>query len=76
MPRYAFRVEYDGAPFSGWQAQAGQPRLFMAFSYNAKEGYGRNLGRWFNTVFLPGLGLKESGLVFHSLRHTMVTRLA
>jgi integrase len=51
-------------------------RLFMAFSYNAKEGYGRNLGRWFNTVFLPGLNLKESGLVFHSLRHTMVTRLA
>lgn len=63
--------------FLDWvQAQAGQPRLFMAFSYNAKEGYGRNLGRWFNTVFLPGLGLKESGLVFHSLRHTMVTRLA
>ena len=27
-------------------------------------------------VFLPGLGMKESGLVFHSLRHTMVTRLA
>ena len=22
MPRYAFRVEYDGAPFAGWQAQA------------------------------------------------------
>ncbi|MGB0660748.1 MAG: tyrosine-type recombinase/integrase [Mangrovicoccus sp.] len=51
-------------------------RLFLSFTYNAKEGYGRNLGRWFNTVFLPGLGMKESGLVFHSLRHTMVTRLA
>lgn len=51
-------------------------RLFLSFTYNAKEGYGRNLGRWFNTTFLPGLGMKESGLVFHSLRHTMVTRLA
>ncbi|ESQ14002.1 MAG: hypothetical protein N838_32780 [Thiohalocapsa sp. PB-PSB1] len=51
-------------------------RLFLSFTYNAKEGYGRNLGRWFNTVFLPGLGMKERGLVFHSLRHTMVTRLA
>lgn len=51
-------------------------RLFLSFTYNAKEGYGRNLGRWFNTIFLPGLGMKESGLVFHSLRHTMVTRLA
>jgi integrase len=51
-------------------------RLFLSFTYNAKEGYGRNLGRWFNNVLLPGLCMKESGLVFHSLRHTMVTRLA
>ncbi|ABG32580.1 integrase [Roseobacter denitrificans] len=51
-------------------------RLFLSFSYNAKEGYGRNLGRRFNNVLLPGLGMKEGGLVFHSLRHTMVTRLA
>ena len=27
MPRYAFRVEYDGAPFAGWQAQADQPSV-------------------------------------------------
>lgn len=53
-----------------------QKRLFMSFSYNSKEGYGRNLGRWFNNSFLPKLGIKEKGLVFHSLRHTMTTRLA
>jgi len=27
MPRYAFRVEYDGAPFSGWQAQRDLPSV-------------------------------------------------
>ncbi|MEL6913899.1 MAG: tRNA pseudouridine(38-40) synthase TruA [Pseudomonadota bacterium] len=27
MPRYAFRVEYDGAPFAGWQRQADQPSV-------------------------------------------------
>jgi tRNA pseudouridine38-40 synthase len=27
MPRYAFQVEYDGAPFAGWQRQADQPSV-------------------------------------------------
>lgn len=31
MPRYAFRVEYDGGPFCGWQRQAGgQPSVQQA----------------------------------------------
>ncbi len=27
MARYAFRIEYDGRPFSGWQRQAGHPSV-------------------------------------------------
>lgn len=27
MPRYAFRIEYDGKPFSGWQRQAEHPSV-------------------------------------------------
>lgn len=27
MPRYALKIEYDGAPFAGWQAQADQPSV-------------------------------------------------
>lgn len=27
MPRFALKVEYDGGPFSGWQAQADQPSV-------------------------------------------------
>ena len=51
-------------------------RLFPDYSYNSNGGYGRNLSRWFNeTTFLPKLGIKAPGLVFHCLRHTMVTRL-
>ncbi len=31
MPRFAFRLEYDGRPFSGWQMQADQPSVQAAF---------------------------------------------
>ncbi|WP_243694439.1 site-specific integrase [Shimia isoporae] len=51
------------------------PRLFPDYSYSSNGGYGRNLGRWCNESFLPKLQIKEPGLVFHSLRHTLVTRL-
>jgi len=27
MPRYALKLEYDGGPFAGWQAQTGQPSI-------------------------------------------------
>jgi integrase len=50
-------------------------RLFPDYSYSANGGYGRNLGRWCNESFLPKLSIKQPGLVFHSLRHTVVTRL-
>ncbi|WP_245538057.1 site-specific integrase [Roseobacter litoralis] len=63
--------------FLDWvTTKAKEPRLFMSFSDDQKDGYGRNLGRWFNGPFLKGIGMKEGGLVFHSLRHTMVRRLA
>ncbi|WP_238368798.1 site-specific integrase [Mesobacterium pallidum] len=51
-------------------------RLFPDYSYSSNGGYGRNLGRWCNESFLPKLGIKQPGLVFHSLRHTVVTRLS
>jgi len=53
----------------------GQQKLFPTFTYDPKNGWGRRLGHHFNTRLLPALGLKNNGLVFHSLRHTVVTRL-
>ena len=54
----------------------GHSRLFPGLTYSSQNGYGRNAGRWFNERFLPELGLSGQGLVFHCLRHTMITRLA
>jgi integrase len=53
----------------------GGKRLFPDYSFSKNGGYGRNLGRWFNESLLPRLGIKQQSLVFHSYRHTMVTRL-
>ena len=44
--------------------------------YCSKNGYGRNPGRWFTDRLLPALDIRANGLVFHSLRHTMATKLA
>ena len=52
-----------------------QERLFPELNYSPKHGYGRALGNWFNTKFLVELGIKEEGVVFHSLRHTVATGL-
>lgn len=50
-------------------------RLLNALSFNGNNGYGRNLGRWFNESLLPALEIKAEGLSFHSLRHTVITKL-
>lgn len=53
----------------------GETRFFPEFQFTSKEGYGRALGRWFNVRFLVQLGIKSKDLVFHSFRHTMITKL-
>jgi len=55
--------------------QAGKQRLLHELTNTRNRGYGRNLGRWFNEMFLKKIGLKEKRLVFHSLRHSIVTHL-
>lgn len=50
-------------------------RLFPDFSYSSKNGWGRQQSRWFNERLLVKLGIKSKTLVFHSLRHTVNTRL-
>lgn len=54
---------------------AGQRRLFPDYSYSPKHGWGRSLSRWFNEKLLVELDMKDATRVFHSLRHTMNTKL-
>lgn len=54
----------------------GETRLLHELTFHPANGWGRNLGRWFNEKFLVGLGLKSGALVFHCLRHTVADMLA
>lgn len=50
-------------------------KLFPDFTYDPKNGWGRQHSRWFNDRLLVELELKTKTRVFHSLRHTVNTRL-
>jgi integrase len=55
--------------------QGDRSKRIFDYTPHKAEGYGRNLGRWFNNSFIFRLGIKSKELVFHSFRHTMITRL-
>jgi integrase len=50
-------------------------RVLYELSYQGKNGFGRNLGRWVNDQFLVRLGFKTKNLVLHSTRHTVLSYL-
>ena len=51
-----------------------EKRLFEELPYS--EGiFSRNVSRWWNSRFLPKLGLKTTKKTFHSLRHTVSDHL-
>ncbi len=71
------RLEANGfLDFHRVQRNFGQNRMFPSLTYSPINGYGRNAGRWFNERFLNEIGLGGQGLVYHCLRHKMITRLA
>ncbi len=67
MPRYAFRVEYDGAPFAGWQAQSGQPSVQGAIETAlARLDPGFATGARIAAAGRTDAGVHASGQVFHA----------
>ncbi|MBA4492285.1 tRNA pseudouridine(38-40) synthase TruA [Paracoccus sp. S1E-3] len=67
MPRYAFRVEYDGVPFAGWQAQSGQPSVQGAIETAlAKLDTGFATGARIAAAGRTDAGVHAAGQVFHA----------
>jgi integrase len=68
LQELGFREYVASLPASG--------RLFPELSFHPKQGYGRNISRWFNESLLPAkLKIKSPSLVFHSIRHTVASTL-
>lgn len=57
---------------AAYQKSRGEERLFPDLKKGASPGahHSTVFGKWFNGRFLPSLGIKRPGLVFHSFRHT------
>lgn len=72
IPIHSQLIEWG---FIDYVKSVNKPRLFPALTYSVDNGYGRNLGRWFNATLLPKLDLKSETLVFHSIRHTVANQL-
>lgn len=75
VPVHSKLIEFGLFEYVDAARKTGRGRLLHELTFDANNGYGRNLGRWFNEKFLVKLGIKDKHLVFHSLRHTMVTEL-
>lgn len=75
VPMHPRLVQLGLPNYVGDKHRLGQQKLFPTFTYDPKNGWGRRLGHHFNTRLLPELGIKSRELVFHSLRHTVVTQL-
>lgn len=64
MPRFALKIEYDGAPFKGWQRQADLPSV-----QGAVEDALRKLEPGFETIAAAGrtdTGVHATGQVAHA----------
>ncbi|WP_394689192.1 tyrosine-type recombinase/integrase [Hoeflea sp.] len=75
VPMHPRLVQLGLPDYVADKQRLGQQKLFPTFTYDPKNGWGRRLGHHFNTRLLPELGIKSKELVFHSLRHTVVTQL-
>jgi integrase len=72
VPIHSKLIEYGLLDYA---KQAGEGRLFPSLTFDKQNGYGKNLGRWFNESLLPNLDMKSGKLVFHSIRHTVADKL-
>lgn len=75
IPVHSKLIELGFLGYVDAARNSGRSRLLHELTYDKNNGYGRNLGRWFNEKFLTKLGFNDGTLVFHCLRHTMVTEL-
>lgn len=51
----------------------GFERLFPDGSWDAKNGPGDRISKWWGRTYMPAAGFDDDALVFHSFRHSLAT---
>lgn len=77
VPIHPDLIEYGFLEFyeeARGKRKAGE-RLLDELTYSKAHKWGRKLNQWFNDQFLEALGVKTELKSFHSLRHTVITKL-
>jgi len=72
--RVPIHPELKQIGFMGYVEQqrlAGHHKLFSDLKRSPKGHYSERMSRWFNEGFLTKVGIKASGVVFHSFRHSV-----
>ena len=76
IPIHSRLIKLGFLDFLNRQKDANNIRVFPELKWNEAEGYGRNVGRWFNEQYLRRVaGIKDKKKSFHSFRHTVANHL-
>lgn len=77
VPIHPKLIEYGLLKYAEELRKQGKDRLMHELRNNSKGGFAKEPSRWFNERFLKVLNLKHDKVRkdFHSLRHTVITKL-
>ncbi len=77
VPLHPLLIQLDLLGYIARLKEAGYQRLFPELKHDARKGYGKAAGKWFNDRYLgKKLQIERNGKkTFHSLRHHFATSL-
>lgn len=74
IPIHPTLLELGIVKYADYLRKKRETRFFFELN-RSRDGYGKNVSRWFNSDYRKQFGITEKEKVFHSLRHTFINNL-